>query len=56
MATDKTHLDLPADKLRELGYTIDTTCYPWYAYLGPRFNPSSGFRCTTPAWPNDEDI
>lgn len=23
------------------GYTIDKTCYPWVAYKGPRFAPTS---------------
>lgn len=27
-----------------LGYTVDTTCYPWVAYKGPRFNPTE-WRC-----------
>lgn len=22
------------------GFTVDTTCYPWFAYKGPRFNPT----------------
>lgn len=21
------------------GFTVDTSCYPWFAYTGPRFNP-----------------
>lgn len=27
------------DDLRQQGYTIDDTCYPWFAYKGARFAP-----------------
>lgn len=50
------HRHLNPDQLRELGYMIDTNTYPWFAYKGGRFNPSVGFACHTPAWPNDEDF
>lgn len=34
-----------------LGYEIDKACYPWIAYLGPRFAPTSCWQIQTPAWP-----
>lgn len=33
----------PAQALRD-GYTIDTCCYPHYAYKGDRFGPSADVR------------
>jgi len=29
------------------GYTVDRSCYPWFAYKGPRFNPSEARLCWT---------
>lgn len=36
----------PSD-MRELGFTIDDTCYPWVAYKGPRFAPTESHWCYT---------
>lgn len=41
---------LSVAELRVMGYSIDTTTYPWFAYTGRRFAPTRGFPCTTPAW------
>lgn len=32
---------------KELGFTIDETCYPWVAYKGPRFQPVELRYCFT---------
>ena len=29
------------------GFTVDDTCYPWFAYKGPRFKPTEGYRIPT---------
>ena len=29
------------------GFTIDDTCYPWFAYKGPRFRPTEYRECYT---------
>ncbi len=29
-----------AQQARNDGFTVDTSCYPWVAYKGPRFNPA----------------
>lgn len=34
------HTGLPdAAAAKKLGFTIDSSCYPWVAYKGPRFSP-----------------
>lgn len=43
-------LKLSADELKAKGYSIDESCYPWFAYKGPRMQPDVGFRCNTPSW------
>lgn len=30
------------------GFTVDTTCYPWFAYKGPRFEPTESALTYTP--------
>jgi hypothetical protein len=32
-------------KARELGFTIDTHVYPWLAYKGARFSPTTIVKC-----------
>jgi hypothetical protein len=29
------------------GYTVDRTCYPWFGYIGPRFNPTKSLEVYT---------
>jgi hypothetical protein len=36
----------PAE-MRKQGFIIDATCYPWFAYKGPRFMPTDWFPCLT---------
>lgn len=36
-----------ADEMKAAGFTIDTTCYPWVAYKGARFNPEVWHPCYT---------
>ncbi len=35
------------DEAKAQGFTIDNTCYPWYAYKGPRFAPTEWKLCFT---------
>ncbi len=42
--------DYPPDMLEQRGWTIDRTCYPWFAYRGGRFNPTESFSCRTPEY------
>lgn len=37
------------DEAREMGWTVDRHCYPWVAYLGPRFSPDRIVDIATPA-------
>lgn len=46
----RSHVRLQVGELEELGYEIDKSTYPWFAYKGPRFNPDVSFLCRTPAW------
>jgi hypothetical protein len=32
--------ELNREQAEARGYTVDTTVYPWFAYKGPRFNPT----------------
>lgn len=32
---------------RRHGFTVDSYCYPWLAYKGPRFNPTETRQCLT---------
>ena len=34
-----------------LGFTVDRTCYPWFAYKGPRFQPTEITNVVTPRYP-----
>jgi hypothetical protein len=36
-----------ANEARELGFTIDESCYPWLAYKGPRYAPSDRLEVLT---------
>lgn len=29
------------------GFTVDRTCYPWFGYIGPRFNPTKSVEVYT---------
>lgn len=33
---------------RDRGFAVDTTCYPWVAYKGARFNPTEWHSIQTP--------
>jgi len=45
---DETRPDkLEPGEARERGFTIDTHCYPWLAYKGPRFAPTDTAECYT---------
>lgn len=35
-----------AEALRD-GFEVDTSCYPWIAYKGPRFQPTETKECLT---------
>ena len=37
------------DEAEAQGFTVDTTCYPWVGYKGPRFSPSVCIDVATPA-------
>jgi hypothetical protein len=41
---------ITAKHAKRLGYTIDTTCYPWVAYKGSRFIPDDYRLIKTPEW------
>lgn len=41
------HNPLHPDVATQQGYTIDTSCYPWFAYKGPRFAPTDRRDCYT---------
>lgn len=38
---------LAPEQAKELGFTIDDTCYPWAAYKGPRFASTEIRDCYT---------
>lgn len=38
---------LEPGEARERGFTVDTTCYPWFAFKGPRFAPTEKRECFT---------
>lgn len=38
---------MTAAEYEDLGYTVDRHCYPWVAYLGPRFAPTSRYTVPT---------
>lgn len=45
---DETRPDkMEPGEARERGFTIDTTCYPWLGYKGPRFRPTETVDCYT---------
>lgn len=37
---DLTEVGKSREEYLNKGYTVDTSCYPWVAYKGPRFNPT----------------
>lgn len=39
-------LQLPSE-MRKEGFIIDDSCYPWFAYKGPRFNVTDAHSCMT---------
>lgn len=39
---------LSAEEAEELGFTVDRCCYPWFAYKGPRFDPTDTIPIVTP--------
>ena len=39
---------LSAEEAEELGFTVDRCCYPWFAYKGPRFEPTDTIPIVTP--------
>lgn len=45
---DETRPDkMEPNEARERGFTVDTSCYPWLAYKGPRFAPTETAECYT---------
>lgn len=35
------------DDAKQQGFTVDSHCYPWYAYKGERFQPTEAKQCYT---------
>jgi hypothetical protein len=37
----------PQEEAKSHGFKVDTHCYPWVAYTGPRFKPTKWFTIPT---------
>lgn len=48
-ANDGGPVTLTAEEAEEMGFTVDRCTYPWFAYKGPRFEPTDTIPIVTPA-------
>lgn len=47
---------ISAEQAEARGFTVDRTCYPWFAYKGGRYAPTESVEIVTPAHNHTEPL